>query len=257
LISKEVAEENIDEDTLLVIVDTHKNTYVESEEVVKKAKKIVVIDHHRRSADYIEDATLTFQEVYASSAAELVTELLQYTDVNVELKKIEAESLYAGIMMDTKSFTFKTGVRTFEAAAYLRRCGVDIIKVKKWFQSDLQSFNIIADIVKSAEIVNESIAIAIYDKEKAKDVSLICAKAADELLTINDVTASFVLGNTGDKICISGRSIGDINVQVILEKLGGGGHITLAGAQVEGMTMEEAKQELIIRINEYFTEIEN
>ena len=257
MISKEVAEENIDEDTLLVIVDTHKNTYVESEEVVKKAKKIVVIDHHRRSADYIEDATLTFQEVYASSAAELVTELLQYTDVNVELKKIEAESLYAGIMMDTKSFTFKTGVRTFEAAAYLRRCGVDIIKVKKWFQSDLQSFNIIADIVKSAEIVNESIAIAIYDKEKAKDVSLICAKAADELLTINDVTASFVLGNTGDKICISGRSIGDINVQVILEKLGGGGHITLAGAQVEGMTMEEAKQELIIRINEYFTEIEN
>ena len=257
LISKEVAEENIDEDTLLVIVDTHKTTYVESEEVVKKAKKIVVIDHHRRSADYIEDATLTFQEVYASSAAELVTELLQYTDVNVELKKIEAESLYAGIMMDTKSFTFKTGVRTFEAAAYLRRCGVDIIKVKKWFQSDLQSFNIIADIVKSAEIVNESIAIAIYDKEKAKDVSLICAKAADELLTINDVTASFVLGNTGDKICISGRSIGDINVQVILEKLGGGGHITLAGAQVEGMTMEEAKQELIIRINEYFTEIEN
>ena len=152
--------------------------------------------------------------------------------------------------MDTKSFTFKTGVRTFEAAAYLRRCGVDIIKVKKWFQSDLQSFNIIADIVKSAEIVNESIAIAIYDKEKAKDVSLICAKAADELLTINDVTASFVLGNTGDKICISGRSIGDINVQVILEKLGGGGHITLAGAQVEGMTMEEAKQELIITINE-------
>jgi len=257
LISKEVAEENIDEDTLLVIVDTHKNTYVESEEVVKKAKKIVVIDHHRRSADYIEDATLTFQEVYASSAAELVTELLQYTDVNVELKKIEAESLYAGIMMDTKSFTFKTGVRTFEAAAYLRKCGVDIIRVKKWFQSDLQSFNIIADIVKSAEIVNESIAIAIYDKEKAKDVSLICAKAADELLTINDVTASFVLGNTGDKICISGRSIGDINVQVILEKLGGGGHITLAGAQVEGMTMEEAKQELIIRINEYFTEIEN
>ena len=207
MISKEVAEENIDEDTLLVIVDTHKNTYVESEEVVKKAKKIVVIDHHRRSADYIEDATLTFQEVYASSAAELVTELLQYTDVNVELKKIEAESLYAGIMMDTKSFTFKTGVRTFEAAAYLRRCGVDIIKVKKWFQSDLQSFNIIADIVKSAEIVNESIAIAIYDKEKAKDVSLICAKAADELLTINDVTASFVLGNTGDKICISGRQL--------------------------------------------------
>ena len=257
LISKEVAEENIDDDTLLVVVDTHKITYVESEEVLKKAKKIVIIDHHRRSADYIENATLTFQEVYASSAAELVTELLQYAEVNVELNKIEAEALYAGIMMDTKSFTFKTGVRTFEAAAYLRKCGVDIIRVKKWFQSDLESFNKIAEIVKSAEIVNGSIAIAMYDQEKEKDVSLLCAKAADELLTIGNVTASFVLGNLGDKICISGRSIGDINVQVILEKLGGGGHITLAGAQVEGMTMDEAKQELIIRINEYFSEIEN
>lgn len=257
LISKEVAEENIDEDTLLVIVDTHKVNYVESEEVLKKANKIVIIDHHRRSADYIENATLTFQEVYASSAAELVTELLQYAEVNVELKKIEAESLYAGIMMDTKSFTFKTGVRTFEAAAYLRKCGVDIIRVKKWFQSDLESFNKIAEIVKKSEIVNDSIAIALCEDTKSKDISLLCAKAADELLTISDVTASFVLGNVGDKICISGRSIGDINVQVILEKLGGGGHITLAGAQVEGMTIEEVKQELIIRINEYFSEIEN
>ena len=198
IINKEVAEENIDEDTLLVIVDTHKVNYVESEEVLKKASKIVIIDHHRRSADYIENATLTFQEVYASSAAELVTELLQYAEVNVELKKIEAEALYAGIMMDTKSFTFKTGVRTFEAAAYLRKCGVDIIKVKKWFQSDLESFNKIADIVKKAEIVNDSIAIALCDTEESKDISLLCAKAADELLTISDVTASFVLGNTGE-----------------------------------------------------------
>lgn len=255
LISKEVAEENIDQDTLLVIVDTHKATYVEAPELLKKTGKIVIIDHHRRSADYIENATLTFQEVYASSAAELVTELLQYAETKVELKTIEAESLYAGIMMDTKNFTFKTGVRTFEAAAYLRRCGVNIIKVKKWFQSDLVTFNKISGIVKKAEIVNDTIAIAIYDK-KEKDSSVICAKAADELLTISDITASFVLGRMGNKICISGRSIGDINVQIILEKLGGGGHITLAGAQVEGMTMEETKQELINRINEYFSEIE-
>lgn len=255
LISKEVAEENIDQDTLLVIVDTHKATYVEAPELLKKTGKIVIIDHHRRSADYIENATLTFQEVYASSAAELVTELLQYAETKVELKTIEAESLYAGIMMDTKNFTFKTGVRTFEAAAYLRRCGVNIIKVKKWFQSDLATFNKISGIVKKAEIVNDTIAIAIYDK-KEKDSSVICAKAADELLTISDITASFVLGRMGNKICISGRSIGDINVQIILEKLGGGGHITLAGAQVEGMTMEETKQELINRINEYFSEIE-
>ena len=254
LITKEVAEENIDKETLVVIVDTHKTTYVEAPELLKRTGKLVIIDHHRRSTDYIENATLTFQEVYASSAAELVTELLQYAEVRVDLKTIEAESLYAGIMMDTKNFTFKTGVRTFEAAAYLRKCGVNIIRVKKWFQSNLDTFNKIAGIVKKAEIVNDSIAIATYEK-KDKEASLICAKAADELLTISDITASFVMGKAGNKICISGRSIGDINVQVILEKLGGGGHITLAGAQVEGMTMEETKQELINRINEYFSEI--
>ena len=219
LISKEVALENIDEDTLLIVVDTHKKNYVESEEILEKCPKVVIIDHHRRSADFIENATLMFQEVYASSAAELVTELLQYATQKVDLKTIEAESLYAGIMMDTKNFTFKTGVRTFEAAAYLRRCGVDIIRVKKWFQSDLESFNKIADIVKRAEIVNDTIAISI-NKEKTKDASIVCAKAADELLTISDITASFVLGYMEDKrICISGRSIGYINVQVILEKL--------------------------------------
>ena len=256
LINKEVALENIDEETLLVIVDTHKANYVLVPELLEKTEKVVIVDHHRRSADFIEKAILTFQEVYASSAAELVTELLQYAEVKVDLKTIEAESLYAGIMMDTKNFTFKTGVRTFEAAAYLRKCGVDIIRVKKWFQSDLASFNKIADIVKKAEIVNKSIAISTYER-KTKDASLICAKAADELLTISNITASFVIGNLGDKVCISGRSIGDINVQVILEKLGGGGHITLAGAQVEGMTIEETKQELINRINEYFSEIAN
>ena len=246
IINKDVAIENVDEDTLLVVVDTHKVNYVDSPELLEKVPKIVVIDHHRRSTNFIENATLMFQEVYASSAAELVTELLQYVEANVKLKTTEAESLYAGIMMDTKNFTFKTGVRTFEAAAYLRKCGVDIIRVKKWFQSDLASFNTIADIVKKAQIIESGIAISTYD-EITKDASLTCAKAADELLTISNITASFVLGNTGEKICISGRSIGDINVQVILEKLGGGGHITLAGAQVEGMTMEETKQELINR----------
>ena len=253
LINKEVAEENIEKETLIVVVDTHKTNYVDFPELLEKGNKIVVIDHHRRSADYIENATLTFQEVYASSAAELVTEILQYAECGVKLETIEAESLYAGIMMDTKNFTFKTGVRTFEAAAYLRKCGVDIIRVKKWFQTDLTGFNRIADIVKKAEIVKETIGIAIND-EKSKDASLICAKAADELLTISDITASFVLGNLDDKVCISGRSIGDINVQIILEKLGGGGHITLAGAQVEGMTTEEAKEKLIECIDEYFEE---
>ena len=156
--------------------------------------------------------------------------------------------------MDTKNFTFKTGVRTFEAAAYLRKYGIDTIKVKKWFQSDLATYNKISKIVEKAEVLEHAIAISIYD-EQDKDANIICAKAADELLTISNIVASFVIGMMGDRVCISGRSIGDINVQLILEKLGGGGHITLAGAQVEGMTTEEVKTELINRINEYFSEM--
>lgn len=253
IIDKNQAINMISQNTLLIVVDTHKRSYVEVPELLEKTEKIVVIDHHRKSEDFIENAILTFHEAYASSAAELVTEIVEYASKEVTLEQIEAESLYAGIMMDTKNFTFKTGVRTFEAAAYLRKYGIDIIKVKKWFQSDFESYTVIADIVKNAEIVNDTIAISIYD-EKDKNANLICAKAADELLTISNITASFVLGRLGEKICISGRSIGDINVQVILEKMGGGGHITLAGAQLEGFTMEEAKTELIIRINEYFTE---
>ena len=253
IIDKNGALNLISSNSLLVVVDTHKKSYVEVPELLEKTEKIVVIDHHRKSEDFIENAILTFHEAYASSASELVTEIVEYATQEVTLEQLEAESLYAGIMMDTKNFTFKTGVRTFEAAAYLRKYGIDIIKVKKWFQSDLESYTVIADIVKNAEIINDTIAISEYT-EKDKNANLICAKAADELITISDITASFVLGKMGDKICISGRSIGDINVQVILEKMGGGGHITLAGAQLEGLTMEEAKTELIIRINEYFTE---
>lgn len=219
-ITRQEAMEKVNSNTLLVIVDTHKKSYVEAPELLDKTNKKVVIDHHRMSTDYIEDATLSFQEVYASSAAELVTELVVYSEKGIKLNEIEAESLYAGIMMDTKNFTFKTGVRTFEAAAFLRKCGVDIIKVKKWFQSDLATYNVISEIVSKSEIVGETIAISIYDKSE-KDANVICAKAADELLTISNITASFVIGKLGEKVCISGRSIGDINVQVILEKLGG------------------------------------
>ena len=254
IINKSEAISKIDKDSLLIIVDTHKKNYVEVPELLTSTQKIVIIDHHRRSTDYIENATLTFQEVYASSTAELVTEIIEYAETNIELTEIEAEALYAGIMMDTKAFTFKTGVRTFEAAAYLRKCGVDIIRVKKWFQSDLKTYNKISAIVSNAETIYNTIAIAIYDQDD-KNANIVCAKAADELLTINNVTASFVIGKLGDKVCISGRSIGDINVQVILEKLGGGGHSTLAGAQVEGMNTDEVKQELINRIHEYFSEI--
>ena len=253
-VNKTEALNKITKETLLVVVDTNKNSYVEIPELLEETNKIVVIDHHRKSPDFIQNTILTFHEVYASSAAELVTEILQYVETVINLTEFETEGLYAGIMTDTKNFTFKTGVRTFEAAAFLRKKGVDILKVKRWFQSNLKSYNQIADIVKSADIINESIAISIYEQED-KNANLICAKAADELLTISEITASFVLGKSGEKVFVSGRSIGDINVQIILEKLGGGGHITVAGAQLEGMTLEEAKQELIIRINEYFSEI--
>ena len=256
IINKSEALSKITPETLLVIVDTHKRSYVEVPELLEETSKIAIIDHHRKSPDFIEEAILSFHEVYASSACELVTEILEYATQKIELTTLEAEALYAGIMMDTKNFTFKTGVRTFEAAAYLRKCGIDIIKVKKWFQSDLKTYTKISKIIDGAEIINNTIGISIYD-ENDKDANIVCAKAADELLTISDITASFVIGKLGDKVCISGRSIGDINVQVILEKLGGGGHITLAGAQVEGMSIEEVKNLLIEKINEYFSKVAN
>ncbi len=255
ILTEQEATDILTENTLLVIVDTHKTSYVEFPDLLEKVEKKIVIDHHRKAPDCIENTMISFHEVYASSTAELVTEIMQYAKEDIKLNLLEAESLYGGIMVDTKDFTFKTGVRTFEAAAYLRKYGVDIIRVKKWFQADLESYNTIADIVRNVEIYNDTIAISVYEEEN-EDSNLICAKAADELLTISDITASFVMAKMGEKICISGRSIGNINVQIILEKLGGGGHITLAGAQLEGVTLEEAKEELIVRINEYLTETE-
>ena len=250
------AMEKVTNESLLFILDTHKTTYVEFPELLGKCKKKIIIDHNRKVTDYIEDANISFHEVYASSAAELVTEIIQYAKNPVELSLLEAEGLYGGIMVDTKDFTFKTGVRTFEAAAFLRKFGVDIIRVKKWFQADLESYNLISQIVRDAEIKNNSIAISVYNNFEDENANIICAKAADELLTIADINASFVLGKIGNTVFISGRSIGDINVQIILEKLGGGGHITLAGAQLEDVSIEDAKQELLTRIEEYFAEIE-
>ena len=225
-------------------------------ELLEKTSKIAIIDHHRRSTDFIKDSILTFHEVYASSAAELVTEVLQYTEVQPKLNTIEAEALYAGIMMDTKNFTFKTGVRTFEAAAYLRRYGVDIIKVKKWFQTDLETYKKIMNIIERTEVVRDIIGISTYESED-KDAGIVCAKAADELLTIGNITTSFVIGTTETGISISGRSVGEINVQLILEKMGGGGHSTVAGVQITGKSIAEVKQELLAQIDEYFEETES
>ena len=256
IINKEIAENEITPETLLVVVDTNKISHVEAPELLDKTSRIAIIDHHRRSTDFIKDSILTFHEVYASSAAELVTEVLQYTEEQPKLTTLEAEALYAGIIIEKKNFTFKTGVRTFEAAAYLRRYGVDIIKVKKWFQSDLETYKKITNIIDKTEIIRDTIGISTYESED-KDAGVVCAKAADELLTIGNITTSFVLGNVGDMISISGRSIGEINVQLILEKMGGGGHSTVAGVQIQGKTIKEVKRELIQKIDEYFEETEN
>ena len=256
IINKEVAENLITPETLLIVVDTNKSTHVEMPELLDKTSKIAIIDHHRRSTDFIKESILTFHEVYASSAAELVTEVLQYTEVQPKLTTLEAEALYAGIMMDTKNFTFKTGVRTFEAAAYLRRYSIDIIKVKKWFQTDLETYRKIMNIIEKTEVIRDVIGISTYESDDTS-AGLVCAKAADELLTIGNITTSFVLGTTEEGISISGRSVGEINVQLILEKMGGGGHSTVAGVQIKGKTISEAKQELIQKIDEYFEETES
>jgi c-di-AMP phosphodiesterase-like protein len=240
--------------TLLIIVDTHRPSFTEIPELIGMAGQVVVIDHHRRGAEYVQDTVLTYQETYASSASELVTELLQYVDEKLKLKPIEVEALYAGIVVDTKNFTFKTGVRTFEAASYLKRQGVDTVAVKQLFQNDLMTYTNISSVVKTAEIIGNEIAISICPAG-TKNAQLIAAKAADELLNLTGINAAFVLCNMGNEIWISGRSLGDINVQMILEKLGGGGHLTVAGAQLSGIVLEEAKDKLKYAIMEYVNEL--
>lgn len=236
--------------SLLVVVDTHKKSYLTYPDVLDNFEKVVIIDHHRRGPEFIENALLTYHEIYASSASELVTELLMYME-NIDLTSQEAETLYAGIVVDTKNFMFKTGVRTFEVAAYLKRFGIDLTEVKILFQSDFETYVAKVDIVKSAEIIRGKIAVS-TSEEKYNDMPIIAAQAADELLSISGILASFVLCKVDDVVMISGRSMGDINVQAIMETIGGGGHLTFAGAQIAGVSIEEAKQKLLHSIDEYF-----
>lgn len=242
--------EKINKKTLLIVVDTHKPSFTECPELLKYTDQIVVIDHHRKGADFIQDAVLTYQETYASSTCELVTEILQYVEEKIKLKPVEAEALYAGIVVDTKNFTFKTGVRTFEAASFLRRQGVDTISVKQLFQNDLHTYTTISNVVKDAEIINDNIAISVCPPN-TRNAQLIAAQAADQLLSLSGLVAAFVLCSLNNEVAISGRSLGDINVQVILEKLGGGGHLTVAGAQIHGVSIEDAKEKLKCAIIEY------
>ncbi len=249
----------LNEKTLLVVVDVHRPTMVQEPKLLKLAKNIVVIDHHRRAAEFIENASLVYHEPYASSTSEMITEILQYVGSGVKLTKLEAEALYAGIVVDTKAFSFKTGVRTFEAASYLKRFGVDTIAIKRLFQTNLQDYKLRSSIVAQAEIIREHIAISTckLPNLNSSERSVVVAQAADELLDISDISASFVLCDTSDLILISARSLDDINVQVILELLGGGGHRMVAGVQMKNVTLEEAKEKLLKAIDQYFKDNAN
>lgn len=253
-ISCSEALEIFDHKNLIVVVDTHRPSFVQCPELIEKSDRIVLIDHHRRGTEFIENTVLTYLEPYASSTSELVTEILQYMDDKINIEKIEAEALLAGITVDTKNFSFKTGVRTFEAASLLRRAGADTTEVRQLFQDDLSTFIARANVVRNAEIIEESIAISVCE-EDIENVQLVAAQGADELLNIKGITTSFVMGKSDDgAILISGRSLGNINVQRILEKLGGGGHLTVAGAQLKDITFYEAKTMLINAIKEYLEE---
>ena len=246
-ISSEEAEKNINDKTLLIIVDVHNKGYVNNLDIVERINRKIIIDHHRRSPDIIEGALLNYIEVYASSTSEMVTELIQYMLQKPRIPKIIAEGLLGGIFMDTKGFQFKSGVRTFDAAAFLRSLGADTIEVKKMFTDSLDDYLFISDTIRNAE-VHENLAIAVCPSDVNNTV--IVARAADELLGISGIDVCFVLCNINDSIIISGRSTGEVNVQVILEELVGGGHMNMAGAKLE-CTIDEAVNLLKEAINKH------
>ena len=236
-------------DTLLVVVDTNRPDSVESEPLLESCNRVAVIDHHRRGSSYIDKMTLNYHEPYASSASELVTELMQYLLEPTDILKCEAEALLAGVVLDTKNFTNRTGGRTFEAAAYLRRAGADTQDVQRMFQSDLDAMVTRYAIMRQAQIYHGDIAVVAADEAYDR---VTAAKAADELLTIRGIRASFVLYRKDDGVYMSARSLGEVNVQVILEALGGGGNSTTAGGQAKGITVAEAKEKLLAAIDQYF-----
>lgn len=229
-ISRDDAEKNINEKSLLIVVDVHNKGYVSNIDLVEKVSRKIIIDHHRRSPDIVEGTLLNYIEVYASSTSEMVTELIQYMVQKPRISKVEAEGLLAGIVMDTKEFQFKAGVRTFDAASFLRSIGADTLEVKKMFNDSLEDYLVIADTIKNAE-VKDNVAIAVCPSNV--DNTVIVARAADELLTISGIEVCFVLAEINNNVIISGRSLGDVNVQVILEELGGGGHMNMAGAKLK------------------------
>lgn len=252
-ITPEEAEKEINKDTLLVVVDTHRKSYLECEELLALTEKIVVFDHHRKSTDYIEEAVLTYVEPFISSTCEMIAEILNYLSDKIKLNPIEADALLAGITMDTKNFVFKAGVRTFEAAAFLRRSGADSTRVRMLFQNDMDTYRFRAQAIQQTEMWHDNMAVTEVDGT-VDHAAIIAAQVADELLNIKGIKASFVLSEVDSCIYISARALGDVNVQRIMELLGGGGHLGIAGAQLKNVTIEEAKYRLQNAIKQYSEE---
>ena len=236
------------DNSLLIVIDTHSKDFLESVDLYQRAKHVVVIDHHRKNVNFIDNAVIFHHEPYASSASELVTELMQYFKNGEKLPAVFAEALLAGIMLDTKNFVMRTGVRTFEAAAALRKMGADTVSVKSLFASSMETYQRKAKLVSDAEIYHRC-AIAVEEQE-TEDSMLISPQAADELLGIQNVDASFVIFRANNRVNISARSMGAMNVQVIMEKLGGGGHQTMAATQIPDITLTEAKERLLHALTE-------
>lgn len=250
-LSNEEALVAIDKETLLIVADTHRPSMVECLELLSKTDKIVVIDHHRKAEEFIENAVLIYMEAYASSTSELITEILQYASEKKDIDKLEAEALLAGIIVDTNRFSVKTGVRTFEAASWLRRMGADTASVRQVFQTDLDDFKIKAEIISNAIVLNNGIALSTC-RGRHEDVQVLNSQAADEILNIKGIRGSFVIGENDEGLTvISARSLGEVNVQKIMEKLGGGGNLTKAGAQVN-LSIDDA----LIRLQEIIEEEE-
>ena len=253
-IQPEDALDVFEDEDLLIVVDTHRPNFTECPELITKSTRRVLFDHHRRGKEFIEGALLTYLEPYASSTSELVTEVLQYMEKKMILEKHEAEALLAGIVVDTKNFSIKTGVRTFESAAILRRFDADTTEVKKLFQDDLATFVARSNIVSNAETLGNKIALSATD-EDIPNARLIAAQGADSLLNIRGVRCSFVIVKEKGTVFISSRSLGEVNVQLIMETIGGGGHMTVAGAQFKDKTVSEAKEALLKAIDYHFKEV--
>jgi len=252
-ISTTEAESLINKNTLLVILDTHRPSLLPDESLLDKTNNIVLIDHHRRSTDFISNTSLVYHEPYASSTCEIATEILQYIDIDKKFTPFEAKALYVGILMDTKNFTIKTGVRTFESASYLRRYGLNTTEVRKLFNSNKDDYIRKSEIIKASELVYDNILIsALY--ESYPNMRVISSQAADEMLNLSGIKAAFVLYPSENSIRLSARSLGDVNVQLIAEKLGGGGHSTIAGAEIDTTDLQEVKNELKACIKEYLEE---